>query len=336
MTLESKPAPTTLALVMSGALGSASLGAAVVLGRRRQAAHPAAAPSPDQATAVPPLPATPGPAEAAHAFALRLIGTDSTAMDAWRHLPPGPGRRASPPVNANLGLVSVRGPVRERNEDFAWHVRQGERTYLIVSDGMGGHAHGNLASRVAVYAARQYIAEHPDQAIRTVIATAFREAQAILAPVAGIAGPDAMAMGCTLIILGIQADRYVCGWIGDGGAHVRRLGGAVEPLLRPHKGEAANLLARYLGTDTAEVPDMIEAARRPGDLVVLGSDGVFDRFDDIPALLDYLDGLRARGGVQHAVDELICNASQARDENGAWLADDNLTLGAFYTPVGTP
>ena len=60
---------------------------------------------------------------------------------------------------ASSGLTHT-GMARKHNED-CFEIDPGSQLY-IVADGMGGHSHGEVASRIAVDAIRDFISETSD------------------------------------------------------------------------------------------------------------------------------------------------------------------------------
>lgn len=185
------------------------------------------------------------------------------------------------------------GRVRAQNED-AYRADQ-DRGLFIVADGMGGHAAGEVASRLAVRAATEGLATLPGEAtpeearerIRASIADANR---AIL--IEGRAHPDQAGMGTTATVLLLSPRGwYVVGHVGDSRAYVVRDGDArritedhtyvqelvdegrlTEEQARLHP--RSSLLTRALGTATDVDVDTLHERLAPGDRFLLASDGL--------------------------------------------------------------
>jgi serine/threonine protein phosphatase PrpC len=132
----------------------------------------------------------------------------------------------------------------------------------------------------------------------------------------------------TLITVVCTPSGYHYGYIGDGGLWVRRRSGDLEKLLSPHKADALhpNILAASLGPAVHGSPEFGEAERREGDLLLVGTDGVFDRIED--SFAEDVAGLAAQmfsGNLQEAVEETLRQLASAQDKAG-YLCEDNMTL----------
>jgi serine/threonine protein phosphatase PrpC len=66
--------------------------------------------------------------------------------------------------------------------------------------------------------------------------------------------------------------------------------------------------------------------RSAGDLLIVGTDGVFDRVDQSFAV-DVLRGcIQYKGDLQRAAEQIITELASFRDVGG-YVCDDNLTMG---------
>jgi protein phosphatase len=63
-------------------------------------------------------------------------------------------------LQISLGNKSDVGKVRSKNEDYMESFKCGFGDVFIVCDGMGGHIGGEVASRLAVFTAKEYITEN--------------------------------------------------------------------------------------------------------------------------------------------------------------------------------
>ncbi|MDQ1248350.1 MAG: Serine/threonine-protein phosphatase [Actinomycetota bacterium] len=193
-------------------------------------------------------------------------------------------------LNLRYAARSDVGLVRSGNEDSGY---AGSRM-LVVADGMGGHAAGELASATAVatFAALDVDEElRPgDDEILGLLAAASDEAHEALAHVASTS-PESRGMGTTVTALAWLNDRVAVAHIGDSRAYLLR-DGALSQLTRDHTfvqtlveagritpAEAAtherrNLLMKALdGVHEVEC-DLSIREVRAGDRFLLSSDGL--------------------------------------------------------------
>jgi len=243
----------------------------------------------------------------------------------------------SPVWGAAIG--SVKGNVREKNEDagLGWH--QAGRTVIVLADGMGGMSHGADASRTACFAAaaslmRQLGCRGPESTDHPVdLAVAFQVACAALAERAvqlGLQPRDGLRT--TLIAVVSGSHEYHWGYIGDGALKVLRADGVVDELLVPHKASAdcPNVLSCSFGPTADGAPVFGRTPRREGDLLLGGTDGVFDRVPDT-FVRDVLAGaVRLSGNLNAVVAQVLHDLAEARDEHG-YLCDDNMSMAIVAT-----
>jgi protein phosphatase len=196
------------------------------------------------------------------------------------------------------GLRSDPGQVRPHNEDFVgFFVPEGGDEHwdrgplFVVADGLGGHAAGEVASRVAVEgmvaAWRQGAPGAPNQALRT----AARAANVAVYDAALEGGRR--GMGTTLTALTLAGREAQIAHVGDSRAYLVR-GGDCRQLTADHSrvGEllrmrlitpeqaashpARSMLTRSLGAEAAVQIDLVRQPVEPGDRFVLCSDGLWD------------------------------------------------------------
>ncbi len=187
------------------------------------------------------------------------------------------------------------GKVRKINEDSILSLP--DQRVWVVSDGMGGHAAGDFASRTVVDSvATMPVLDDPAeqmQALRQSILTAH---DTILAEIAARGGGT---IGATVVALMISEAHFVCFWAGDSRLY-RLRGGELEMLTTDHSIVAglvldgqltwdeaehhpqSNAITRAVGVgDTLEL-DKVRGSLSPGDRFLLCSDGLtkyagFDR-----------------------------------------------------------
>ena len=124
------------------------------------------------------------------------------------------------------------GMVRADNEDSGY---AGSRM-LVVADGMGGHAAGELASATAVASFAALDSDEGlqpgDQEILGVLQATVDTAYEQLGQVAGVV-PESRGMGTTLTALAWLNDRVAVAHIGDSRAYLMR-DGVLSQLTKDH------------------------------------------------------------------------------------------------------
>jgi len=239
---------------------------------------------------------------------------------------------------ARAGMVSVTGPVRSRNEDACIFLTLDDGRMLLMSaDGMGGHADGHLASRLALVGAcvglREALARSPDVTPDRLLRHVFSWSRRLLqyATSQGQLDPGA---GTTLIATLVECDHYVTAYLGDGGAFVRRCDATLEPLMQAQK-TTSTVLDRYLAAVTPErwAPVITMVVRQRGDTLMIGSDGVMDRVA-IGEVMNWLAASVATKGLSmpQALRQLVDHFADLKTREGNLIADDNMSLVAVRMP----
>ena len=204
-----------------------------------------------------------------------LSGRDAVMTDA-----------ASEPLTLRYGIRSDIGLVRQDNEDCAY---AGGRL-LAVADGMGGHAHGEVASAAAIEALRPLDTSVPDEELLNALEHAVLRAGSTLREMIE-ADPSLRGMGTTLTALLWSGSRLGLVHIGDSRAYLVR-DGDVFQITRDHtlvqslldegkitEDEVAShpkrmLLLRALDGEHGCAPDLELREARAGDRYLLSSDGL--------------------------------------------------------------
>ena len=222
-----------------------------------------------------------------------LSGKDAVMADA-----------ASEPLIIRYGVRSDIGLVRQGNEDAAY---AGGRL-LAVADGMGGHAHGEVASAAAIEALRPLDTQVPGEELLNALEHAVLRAGSTLREMVE-ADPSLRGMGTTLTALLWSGSRLGLVHIGDSRAYLVR-DGEVFQITRDHtlvqslldegkitEDEVAShpkrmLLLRALDGEHGCAPDLELLEARAGDRYLLSSDGlhgVVPPADIVRVLLDVPD-----------------------------------------------
>lgn len=200
-----------------------------------------------------------------------------------------------------------------------------DRGIFIVADGMGGHAAGEVASEMAV----QIIAKElgslrglTDEQAGERMRNAIIEANAEIFD-RTLTEHDKRGMGTTITSLVLLPHRYLIGQVGDSRAYMLREGQLLQVtkdhsyvqeqvdlgLLTPEQARVhpySNVITRCIGANAEVVPDLYFGHLRPGDVLLLASDGLTGMLED-PQLQAILSG---EGGPQQWVDRLINEANR--------------------------
>ena len=248
-----------------------------------------------------------------------------------------PGR-AEMPVEGRAGADAVSGS----NEFISWGARSdvglvrghNEDSFLlrtplfVVSDGMGGHAAGEVASSIAV----ETIGERaPGTADDVLLGAAVEAANAnvIKAAEEGVGKPG---MGCTATAVLIEKNHMAVAHVGDSRAYVLHHGtlvrithdhSYVEELVdageitadeaRTHP--SRSIITRALGSDPDMYADHFSLEVNDGDRIILCSDGLSSMISD-----SEVESLAVSSATpQQAADNLVAAALTA---GGA----DNVTV----------
>lgn len=217
------------------------------------------------------------------------------------------------------------GMVRSGNEDSGF----GGGHLLVVADGMGGHAAGELASSTAVAMFAELDQVPPGEQALTALSDAVENTHHELARVIA-ESPDFAGMGTTVTALSWEGDRVAIAHVGDSRAYLLR-DGQLSQLTKDHTfvqtlvdanritpAEAAihpkrNLLTKALDGVSSVEPDISIREVRAGDRFLLCSDGLSGVVNDAELLR-----LLGQGDPTGAVTALVEKAL----EGGA---PDNVT-----------
>jgi len=207
-----------------------------------------------------------------------------------------------PLLHILTGARTDLGRVRKNNED-CYSIDPSLQLY-VLSDGMGGEAHGEVASTLAV----QTILTHcrqgensrttpifgessPDVSERTNrLASAIHLANRKVFEAAA-SDPEQQGMGATIVAAWIDGQRLCLAHVGDSRAYLLRAGSMDQltadhslvaekvrvGILTPQEADASELqsvLTRAVGTNNTVEVDTDEQALLVGDFVLLCSDGL--------------------------------------------------------------
>jgi PPM family protein phosphatase len=235
------------------------------------------------------------------------------------------------------------GRVRKNNED-AFRIEP-ELDLYVLSDGMGGQAHGEIASAMAIEIVVDHCREsrndpdmtlfgnsRPDLSERTNrLMSAVRMANRRIFDAAA-QNPAHDGMGATIVAVSIDDRRMSLAHVGDSRIYLLR-GGSIEQLTADHSlvaehvrrgtmtrqeaetSQLQNILVRALGTQDQVEVDGDEQMLLEGDVVLLCSDGLTHMVSD-PEIASVLSTTEP---AQAAADRLV----ELANENGGM---DNVTV----------
>jgi len=216
---------------------------------------------------------------------------------------------------------------------------------FIVADGMGGHAAGEVASRLAVETIPQTMRRYLDGTEQTLLGApadgVSREGNYLLSSIrlanrvifdAASSRPDYEGMGTTLVAVLTRGDRLTLANVGDSRIY-RVRDGKIEQVSRDHSlvqeqvdegilsrveaqdSALRHLITRALGIKGSVEPEITETAAIGGDTYLLCSDGLSDLVEDDEML-----------AVIREQPELGAACQQLVDRANFRGGDDNITV----------
>lgn len=235
------------------------------------------------------------------------------------------------------------GMVRKNNQDtFLTTVKEEQDSaLLVVCDGMGGAAAGNIASTIAAHTFAERVEElfqtTPSPSIRALRVAVAQANSAVFQ--ASIHDPELAGMGTTLVAAVIHNKHTILLNIGDSRAY-RIRGDVITQLTLDHsfvqdlvrRGQITqeqaryhpkrNLITRAVGVDESVEADIFEGELAPTDLLLLCTDGLTGMLED----QEIVSLINASRSLEEAVDHLIAAACV----NGG---TDNITA-VLFTGAG--
>lgn len=256
-------------------------------------------------------------------------------------------------IGLSWALRSDPGMLRAGNEDFAAAcmldgpvVRDLPAALFVVADGLGGHAAGEVASRLAVDTVVEHFRRTQARPSRQALRTAVRAANAALLDASGTSERHGMAT--TLTAMAIAGHQAVIAHVGDSRAYLLRKGEVVQltsdhsqvgemlrrGLLSPDQAArhpARSVLTRCLGRELVVPVDLTTVDTADGDIFLICTDGLWDLVgrDEISALAEESELAADRLATSVLAEELVRKAL----ERGA---PDNVTAVVVKLRTGCP
>lgn len=237
-----------------------------------------------------------------------------------------------------IGLTDI-GRVRASNQDSM--LVENSIGLLIVADGMGGHAGGEIASRICIEQVQSEVQKkflplldkdpknHPDPLLLNTLANAINHASAKIYE-HSLEDPTLRGMGTTATVVKIVGDYAYCAHVGDSRLYLVRKGFIYQltfdhslvneqvraGILTPEEAEVhhlKNVITRSVGYQEEEDVDTLCAHLEDGDFLLLCSDGLHGKISD--GELSQITSARGAAAVQDLVN--------LANERGG---EDNITL----------
>lgn len=224
------------------------------------------------------------------------------------------------------------GRIRASNEDSFISVVPDDQDMLrtrgalfVVSDGMGGHSRGEVASELAIHSVKAAYYQEPHNDIPTALVQAVKQANAAICQenavekAHGTSQPD---MGATCVAAVLHEHMLYAANVGDSRVYVQHAG-HLRQITRDHslvaqmveRGELSaaemsthemrNLIYRALGFSDVEV-DLFTEPVQDGDSIILCTDGLCGVVPDeeLQAIVEQYD-------PEESVRQLIARANDA-------------------------
>lgn len=205
------------------------------------------------------------------------------------------------------------GKARKDNQDsFAYSVSDSKKlAFAVVCDGMGGAAAGNIASRLALEEFTEHIRsadyKNPsNEQLCALLETAVESANSAVHEKA-LSGREFHGMGTTLVAVVSTNTKTAVINIGDSRAYkinadgiskitrdhslvedMVRMGELTEEQAQEHPGK--NLITRAVGTDSTVSGDVFFPDIKPGEYILLCSDGLTNLVTEQEILYEVMYG----------------------------------------------
>ena len=202
-------------------------------------------------------------------------------------------------MNLAVAARTDTGMIRQGNEDNLFANPSKHPGLFVVADGMGGHAAGEVASKMAVETVVEVLQPvHDPREPTTVnaIVEALQQANRRIYE-RTLTEADKQGMGTTASILLLGNNRYLIGQVGDSRVYLLR-DGALQQLTKDHSyvqeqvdagyltpeqaryHPYSNVITRCVGASPDVEPDVYQGEARVGDLFLVASDGLTGMVDD--------------------------------------------------------
>ena len=219
--------------------------------------------------------------------------------------------------------ITDKGVVRSQNQDsYYLNLAKDGLVMAIVCDGLGGARAGNVASTLAVEAASDYLEGLPEEELLRDPGGHLTQAAALANDAVylrAIQDDDCRGMGTTMVAALLWEGKLHILNIGDSRAYhmgeegitkVTRDHSVVEDLV--HRGELTpeearshpqkHWITRALGAEPEARVDLYELEMKPGDFLLLCSDGLSNLLTDQELLFEAIYGEAPESCCQRMLD----------------------------------
>jgi PPM family protein phosphatase len=198
-------------------------------------------------------------------------------------------------LHFEYGAQSDQGKVRTSNEDSL--VANPANRIFLVADGMGGHAAGEIASKMAAEKVEEILsAGRPDSSMEELLQCAVNEANTAVHETQKTRA-ECRGMGSTLTVLTFADGKYYVAQVGDSRAYLLR-DSSLDQLTQDHslvwplyrsgvitkdeisRNPRKNLITRSIGTQPQVEADLQSGPAEENDLFLICSDGLTDVLSD--------------------------------------------------------
>ncbi len=210
---------------------------------------------------------------------------------------------------------------------------------FILADGMGGHKAGDTASRMAVEGLVDFFGtKFPNKDIHGILKEGVKEVNRQMY-LASMEDEDLAGMGSTLVIATIKEKVLYVANIGDSRLYLLRdemeqitkdnsyveemvAAGMIKRDSRDYR-ENKNYITRALGVEENVSPDLYALKLKPGDKLIICSDGLSNMVDEFQ--MEYI--IRSGNGLASQAEALIGAANQngGKDNISVILIDPQIS-----------
>ncbi len=269
-------------------------------------------------------------------------------------------------MNLAVAARTDTGMIRSGNEDNFFANPHKHPGLFVVADGMGGHAAGEVASKMAVETIVEELAEVNDPRDPVTVDVIVRSLQQANHKIyeRTLTEADKQGMGTTVSLVLLGNNRYLVGQVGDSRVYLLR-DGVLRQLTKDHSyvqeqvdagyltpeqaryHPYSNVITRCVGASDDVEPDSYIGDVMKGDIYLVCSDGLTGMVDDsrmqqillqkagpgrmVDALINEANG---RGGLDN-ITAIVVQVTELDDEQPTSLADTQM-MPIPTPPMGTP